>query len=170
LPYRQRRVSEVFYFDQGTRQILEAALRTTCQPRWTPIQAQLKLTPLTEAQGLRSLGVHRPVVLVIGQPLDPDAERELLTTLIAELPDVGLLYKAHPLYGRSGAAHVPSPPVQILWDRGLFPAADVVLSGWSWLGVEYESTGTPVVWYKSRPLAEVSASIRAALPPASRAA
>jgi hypothetical protein len=154
LPYRQRRVSEVFYFDQGTRRILQnAALRETCRPCWTPLQAQLKLTPLA---------VRRPAVLVIGQPLDPEAERELLTTLAAALPDVCLLYKAHPLYGKSGAAHVPSQ-VQILFDRGLFPAADVVLSGWSWLGVEYESTGTPVVWYKTRPLAEVPGWVRAEL-------
>jgi hypothetical protein len=164
LPYRQCRVSEVFYFDQGTRRILQGALRPTCQPRWTAMQARLKLTPLEDAQRLRSLGVQRrPTVLMIGQPVEPDLERELLSLLARELPDVVLLYKAHPLYGRSGAAHVPAPPVQIVWDRNLFPAADVVLSGGSWLGVEYESTGTPVVWYKTRPLAELPAWVRAEL-------
>ncbi|HUQ68289.1 MAG TPA: hypothetical protein VM165_02130, partial [Planctomycetaceae bacterium] len=92
-----------------------------------------------------------------------DDERALLTALAAALPDVVLLYKAHPLYGKSGAAHVPSPPVEILWERNLFPAVDIVVCGWSWLGVEYESTGTPVVWYKSLPLAEVVARIQGEL-------
>jgi hypothetical protein len=165
LPHRQRHVTEVCYFDQGTRSILEhEALHPRCRPVWTPIQAKLTLTPWRdeEAQGLLSLGV-RKTVLVIGQPVEPDLERELLSALTAALPDAVVLYKAHPLYGRSGADHVPSPPVEILWQRDLFPAVDVVLAGQSWLGVEYESTGTPVVWYKSRPLSEVIRQVQGEL-------
>jgi hypothetical protein len=157
LAHRQARVTEVLYFDHGTRQILEnVAIRLQCQPEWTAIRAQLTLTPLAKVLPSTS----KPVVLVIGQPVEPDRERELLTALVAGLSDVVVLYKAHPLYGRDGAAHVPSPPVQVLWDRGVFPAADVVLSSGSWLGVEYESTGTPVVWYKSESLAAVVQTVR----------
>jgi hypothetical protein len=168
LPYRQRRVAEVLYFDQGTRRILQdVALRESCQPRWTPLQARLSLTPLSDDR-FRDLWDHpsrsfHGTVLVIGQPVEPALEQTLLLQLAEELPDVRLLYKAHPLYGRSGAAHVPTPAVQILWDRDLFPQVDAVLSGGSWLGVEYESTGTPVVWYKSQPLAEVPETVRTIL-------
>ncbi|MDZ4684909.1 MAG: hypothetical protein SH850_07435 [Planctomycetaceae bacterium] len=169
-----RHVSEVLYFDQQTRQILqEVALAKTCRPQWTPIKTYLTLTPWTSTNAVgRS---HPPsatsgLVLVIGQPVEPELERELLTALAAALPGVVLLYKAHPLYGRSGAAHVPSPPVEILWEPSLFPAVDVVLSGWSWLGVEYESTGTPVVWYKSLPLGEVVARVQTELRQAAKRA
>jgi hypothetical protein len=132
----------------------------------------LTLTPWRDedAQGSLSLGVRR-CVLVIGQPVEPVLERELLAALVAAVPEAVVLYKAHPLYGRSGADHVPSPPVEILWQRDLFPAVDVVLAGQSWLGVEYESTGTPVVWYKSRPLPEVIRQVQTELArPMTRAA
>ncbi|HUQ72048.1 MAG TPA: hypothetical protein VM165_21140, partial [Planctomycetaceae bacterium] len=68
MPYQQRRVSEVLYFDQGTRQILQdVALSPRCRPRWTAIKAELKLTPWSSvSHGVRPVGFR---VLVIGQPI-----------------------------------------------------------------------------------------------------
>jgi len=161
LRHRMRRTDEVLYFDEPTRRnLLEVVLAKACRPVCTPIAIRLPLTDWPRPSEKRAL------LLVIGSPLDPAGERQLLEKLLQTQPDVHILYKPHPVYGRRGAAHVVGLGVELVWGRNTFPAVDVVLSNGSWLGAEYESTGTPVVWYGTLPLSVALEQTAAHLAPA----
>jgi hypothetical protein len=151
-------VDELLYFDEPTRRnILEAVLAPGCRPACTQLMIQLPLTGWPRSAGARG------TLLVIGSPLDPPAERELLVTLLQALPDVQVLYKPHPVYGSSGAAHVRGLNVEMVWGRDTFPAVDVVVTDWSWLGAEYEATGTPVIWHRTLALPAIVERVAALL-------
>ncbi|CAN0602459.1 unnamed protein product, partial [Ectocarpus sp. 12 AP-2014] len=84
-------------------------------------------------------------VLIIGQPHSVKRELALIDLIGAELPQVSLFIKPHPLYGKK--QYEASRYGEIISENDYYPKVDVAICLESTLGVEYERAGVEVLWW-----------------------
>lgn len=144
VPHRLRGISDVHLYSptpswaEPNREFMRrAVLAEGEEPRWHALAPGLPLQPRAAGAG--------PIVLVLGGGFDSLPASALLAALRASLPGVSLAFRPHPLH-RPG--HLPAG-VTVVPADAMAPAVDVVVSPASTLGLEYEASGIPVVWWSA---------------------
>jgi hypothetical protein len=102
--------------------------------------------------------ISNPTILIIGQPQSADRERALIKLLKNDVPEIYRFLKPHPVYGCSIYKEVLD--LVELIDHKCFPKVDVAICYESTLGLEYERSGIPVIWWENRSPEELAEVIK----------
>lgn len=95
-------------------------------------------------------------VLIIGQPHSVAVEVEIAMELSGRYD---VFIKPHPLYDDTEYRKLKQ--VTIVSDREFYPKVDVALCYESTLGVEYQASGVPVVWWKNMGISDIVLQLNA---------
>ncbi|QDS95832.1 hypothetical protein FF011L_46330 [Roseimaritima multifibrata] len=157
LPVRLEQIDAFYYFDEQTKQtLLDMTL---------PDKSKLRMERLTATINLRSLprDSDQRHLLFISQPVDQVKEAVLLRAILKKFPDLQVWLKPHPLYSSRATREFSETTIKVIEEADFFPDVEVAISGQSWLGVEYEGSGVPVVWHWGKNAGVVLAEITAIL-------
>lgn len=132
LTYKLKNLNTIYCFDEKSINIFLKLFECT-RTNFKTIHLKLNLTPVE---------CDKKTILIIGQPHSVGREIEIIE-LIRNLCFVYV--KPHPLYDNS---RYKTDGVELILDKSFFPKVDMALTYESTLGLEYETSGVHVIWWK----------------------
>jgi hypothetical protein len=133
LPYKIKNINTIFILNEESKK----SFKEIFDLKETKFLNQNTILELIDIEKTK------PTILIIGQPHSINREIEL-GKLLAE--KYQLLIKPHPLYDDSKYYSIEN--ATLIKDKDFYPKTDVALCYESTLGLEYESSGVNVIWWK----------------------
>lgn len=152
VPERLDNVDVLYCYDEGAKSRLYSSV-LACSPKVRHLPAAIQTDELPAKYS------DYFTVLIVGQPLDPEAEVALAQTIRATIPEVWVLIKPHPVYPKKPYQGASRERITVIEDDNWYPDVDLVVYSRSTLGYEYESSGFDTVRSPNLNVEDVLASI-----------
>lgn len=135
LSYKLKNINQIYSFDEKSTDVFKKLFN--CQnTNFQLLDISLKLTNVYS---------RKKTILIIGQPHSMKQEIAIAKRL-QTLDAFEIYIKPHPLYDSNGYKQIKD--VILIQDRNFYPKIDLALCYESTLGLEYEASGVPVIWWK----------------------
>lgn len=134
--YKLSNINYIYIFDSYSKQLFSKFVDAE----------EVEFHYLSSTISLDEVAVDRFTLLFIGQPHSAQKEVEIANRISMSNMDMHVMIKPHPLYGTS--IYKGAIGADILSNKDFFPRVDLALCYESTLGLEYESSGVKVLWWK----------------------
>ena len=135
LSYKLQNIDVIYRFNIASEELFKKLFK--CK--------EVEFEKLDSTISLQEVDSNEKSILIIGQPQSMDREIDIIRTL-KKGTSYEIYIKPHPLFAT--IAYESIEGIHLIKDKNFFPRVDLALSYESTLGLEYESSGVKVLWYK----------------------
>lgn len=140
-PTKQHSISSVYAYSKTDFKYFRDKIISNDSVTFNLLKPSIKLIDLDKNEKVS--------ILVVGQPNEVNKELHIMNLLTSTFQNkIDIFLKPHPLYGSN--IYLKSLPnnINLIKDVNYYPKVDLVITGYSTLGLEYELAGILTIWHK----------------------